>query len=155
MTKSDGGTEPPPQSAKQEALSHGLTGAWMLTQGAGGGREPQPLQTGASPQSRPTLDLTCAILPDLFIRMVFEGQPLGVVLQVTWNLYIRVHFCQSHFNKLFVLTSSFLTGIRQTSFIKDQTVNGFIFAVCMALWPLDSVLCVTGEPPKHCVSEQA
>lgn len=92
MTKSDGGTEPPPQSAKQEALSCGLTGAWVLTQGAGGGREPQPPQAGASPQSQPTLDLACAILPDLFIRMTFEGQPLGAVLQVTWSLHIRVHF---------------------------------------------------------------
>lgn len=56
------------------------------------GREPQPPQAGASPQSQRALGLACAILPDLFIRMAFEGQPLGAVMQVPWSLHIRVHF---------------------------------------------------------------
>ena len=63
--------------------------------------------------------------------------------------------CQCHCNRFFVITSSPLTGIRQTSSIKGQTMNGFLSAICMALWPLDSVLCITGQPPKQCVSEQA
>ena len=46
---------------------------------------------GCSPQSQPALDLAHAILvPGPCVRMAFEGQPLGVVPQVTWSLDIRV-----------------------------------------------------------------
>lgn len=118
-----------------------LTGAGVFTQGPGRGGGLQPPRAGASPQSQPALDLAHAILvPGPSVRMAFEGQPLGVVPQVTGVWTSGWASCQSHFNKFFVLTLSSLRGAQQVSSVKEQTVNNFNFAVSTAARPLNSVL---------------